>query len=64
MSANEAANPDPGVVPQGPPETKGEVAPVNPGQSPALKKVPSEVKTTISKADETLMRISKYASDP
>jgi len=59
MSTNEAANPVPGVVPQVPPETKGDVEPVKPGQSPALSKVPNEVQTTISKADETLIRISK-----
>ncbi|KIW63640.1 hypothetical protein PV04_08625 [Phialophora macrospora] len=59
MSSNEAANPDPSVVPQNPAEVKGEVEPVKPGQSPALSKVPSEVKTTISKADETIIRISK-----
>jgi hypothetical protein len=63
MSTNDAANPDPSVVPQVPPETKGDVEPVKPGQSPALSKVPTEVKTTISKADETLIRISKYVID-
>jgi hypothetical protein len=61
MSSNEAAHPDPSVVPQNPAEVKGEVEPVKPGLTPALSKVPSEVKTTISKADETIIRISKYA---
>jgi len=61
MSSSEAANPDPAVVPQDPAEVKGEVEPVKPAQTPALNKVPSEVKTTISKADETIIRISKYA---
>ena len=60
MSNNEAAHPDPAVVPQDPAEAKGDVQPVKPGQIPALSKVPSEVKTTISKADETLLRLSKY----
>lgn len=55
MSSSEAAHPDPSVVPQEPAEGKG-VEPVK----PALSKVPKEVKTTITKADETLIRISKY----
>ncbi|ETI20728.1 hypothetical protein G647_07070 [Cladophialophora carrionii CBS 160.54] len=59
MSSSEAANPDPSVVPQNPTEAKGDVEPFKPGQIPALSKVPSEVKTTISKADEILIRISK-----
>ena len=62
MSTNDAANPDPTVVPQVPPETKGEVKPVQPDQSPALRRVPNEVKTTVTKADETIIRISKYVS--
>ncbi|KAJ9602641.1 hypothetical protein H2200_012834 [Cladophialophora chaetospira] len=59
MSSSEAAHPDPSVVPQDPSEAKGEVAPVKPGQYPALNKVPSEVKSTLSKADDTIIRISK-----
>lgn len=60
MSSDVAAHPDPSVVPQDPTEVKGEVEAVKPGQSPALSKVPSEVKTTITKADATLIRLSKY----
>ena len=62
MSSSEAANPDPSVVPQDPIEVKGDVEPIKPSQHPALNKVPKEVKTTISKADEIILRISKYAA--
>jgi hypothetical protein len=62
MSSSEAAHPDPSVVPQNPSEAKGAVEPVQPGQSPALNKVPNEVKSTLTKADETLIRFSKYGS--
>jgi hypothetical protein len=56
MSSGESTNPDPAVVPQDPVEAKGDVQPVQPSSS----KVPKEVQTTISKADETIIRISKY----
>jgi len=59
MSSGNAANPDPGVVPQEPPEAKGEVEPYKPGNVPALRKVPDEVKTTVTKADATIIRLSK-----
>ncbi|OAL40462.1 hypothetical protein AYO20_00198 [Fonsecaea nubica] len=59
MSSSEAANPDPSVVPQDPPEARGQVEPIKPSHHPALNKVPKEVKTTISKADEIILRISK-----
>lgn len=59
MSNSESTHPDPSVVPQNPTEAKSP-EPVQPGQSPALSKVPNGVKTTISKADEILLRISKY----
>ena len=58
-----STHPDPSVVPQDPPETKrGDVAAVKPSQSPALSKLPNEVKTTISKVDEILVRLSKYVN--
>jgi hypothetical protein len=55
MSQNEAANPDPAVVPQDPVEAKGDIKPYQPSHP----KVPNEVKTTITKTDETIIRISK-----
>ena len=61
MSSNEAANPNPAVVPQDPAEAKSDVEPFRPGQIPALSKVPNDVKSTVTKADETLIRVSKYA---
>ena len=61
MSSNEAAHPDPSVVPQDPVEVKkADIEPVNPSQTPALSKAPKEVKSAISQADEILIRISKY----
>jgi hypothetical protein len=64
MSSSESAHPDPSVVPQQPIEAeKGSVAPVQPSESPALKKIPTEVKATLSKTDETLLRLSKYAEN-
>ncbi len=62
MSSSEpAAYPDPSVVPHDPVEAKdGGVEPVQPSQTPALSKVPKEVQSTISKADEILLRLSKY----
>lgn len=60
MSSNEAAHPDPEVVPQNPGDVqKGEIEPVKPSQTPGLAKLPADVKTTISKADEIILRISK-----
>lgn len=58
MSSNEAANVDPAVVPQHPPEAK-DIEPFKPGQVPALRKVPDEVKSTVTKADATILRLSK-----
>ncbi len=63
MSSDPAAHPDPSVVPQDLAEAKGDVEPVRPGQIPALSKIPGEVKNTITKADDTLIRLSKYVSN-
>jgi len=63
-AADSSAHPDPSVVPQDPPEVKkGDIAAVKPSQNPALTKLPNEVKTTISKVDEILVRLSKYAKN-
>ena len=59
MSSSGAANPEPSVIPQDPAEAKGEVEPFQPGRVPALRKVPDEVKTTVTKADATILRLSK-----
>ncbi|EXJ78545.1 hypothetical protein A1O1_08946 [Capronia coronata CBS 617.96] len=62
MSSNESVHPDPGVVPHDPPETDnltGGMEPVKPDETPALAKLPKEITTTLSKADEILVRISK-----
>lgn len=56
MSSSEATHPDPSVVPQDPAEIKkADLEPVKPASS----KVPKEVKTTISRADEIILRLSK-----
>ena len=60
MSSTESTHPDPGVVPQTSSEVnKGQVDPVKPSQTPGLAKLPTDVKTTISKADEIILRLSK-----
>ncbi|KAK5264839.1 hypothetical protein LTR99_009045 [Exophiala xenobiotica] len=60
MSSTESTHPDPGVVPQTSSEVnKGQVDPVKPSQTPGLAKLPADVKTTISKADAIILRLSK-----
>jgi len=60
MSSAEATHPDAAVVPQNVGKTeKGEVQPVQPSQTPGLAKLPAEVKTTITKTDEIILRLSK-----
>ncbi|KAI1610917.1 hypothetical protein EDD37DRAFT_354144 [Exophiala viscosa] len=60
MSSTEATHPDAEVVPQNVGEVeKREIEPIKPSQTPGLAKLPSDVKTTISKADEIILRLSK-----
>jgi len=60
MSSSESAHPDPSVIPQDAPGSKkGEVEPIKPSETPVLAKLPGEVKNTISKADQTILRLSK-----
>lgn len=59
MSNTESTHPDPAVVPQDPSgsEKRG-LEPVKPPQS-----LPGTVSTTVSKADELLLRLSKYVEN-
>lgn len=60
MSTSEATPPDPSVVPQTSSEAeKVQVSPIKPSETPALAKLPADVKASISKADEIILRISK-----
>ncbi|KAJ9644984.1 hypothetical protein H2204_001446 [Knufia peltigerae] len=62
MSTSETTHPDPSVVPQTSPseaEKGNQVSPVKPSETPARAKLPADVKTTISKVDEIILRISK-----
>lgn len=58
MSSTEATHPDPAVVPQDlSGEEKRSVDPVKPPQS-----LPNAVSASVSKADELLLRLSKYVT--
>jgi len=59
--AEAPAHPDPGLPPTEPLDSskKGEVEPVKPAQHGALSRLPVGLTTTVSKADEVLLRLNK-----